>query len=191
MTPSRAEECKSAIDYLLGLMREGKVTYEYVTCFFPFPLFYYTLWFTTTTIVLDVLARPRPVLIIKSDSWSLWPWATQYHSQSHLKEERPLWNFQCREPSTAFYIKLTGLTSSCTCSQEEFTSRTTMSENLDGENSFKELPFRCSLWRRSCTIMHGSTSFYIDIGMFLKSYYPSLLSLSVISIVNNQNWLSL
>lgn len=29
MTSSRAEECKSAIDYLLGLMRDGKVTYDY------------------------------------------------------------------------------------------------------------------------------------------------------------------
>ncbi|KAL1826750.1 hypothetical protein ACET3Z_005162 [Daucus carota] len=28
MTSSRAEECKSAIDYLLGLMREGKITYD-------------------------------------------------------------------------------------------------------------------------------------------------------------------
>ncbi|XP_063943112.1 enoyl-[acyl-carrier-protein] reductase, mitochondrial isoform X2 [Daucus carota subsp. sativus] len=28
MTSSRAEECKSSIDYLLGLMREGKLTYD-------------------------------------------------------------------------------------------------------------------------------------------------------------------
>ncbi|KAL8115649.1 enoyl-[acyl-carrier-protein] reductase, mitochondrial-like isoform X2 [Apium graveolens] len=41
MTPSGAEECKSAIDYLLGLMREGKVTYDME--FAPFENFHAAL----------------------------------------------------------------------------------------------------------------------------------------------------